>query len=819
MTDHLSTFISTIFKRCTSQGDLCLYVFPHVGPRKAERQEWVGRHNLKSIQTTIDYARSRPSSVFSPPVALYGPGVNSHGVRTSADSNVLEAPAIALELDDTPTESRALAEAVLGTPTLVVRSGGVTAAGENKLHLYWRLTEPARTPDERARLKAVRGALAEVFNGDPSGVPLCHPMRWPGSWHTKGSPRLCEIIEQSDSEVNLDQAYDALMMMAPQRVRGPVESRDGFKTAVALSGEELTRLLSKAPNGPGVTWDEWNRTGMTVFDASHGSDEGLAAFHAWSSADSRYDEAETDARWYHWFNSPPKDLSAASLYHAAGETVPRLSGMDMFGDEVEMPAGVLVEPPVLTKARKGGFKLRDGGIMFQDQQLDYFEGHVYVTSMDKVMTPKGKLWGQSRFDNRMGGHAFMISSTTEGTPTKSAWEAFLRNQRYEAPTADDTCFRPEEDSMALIEEGNMTLLNAYIPIETPRIKGDPGPFLDHLSRILPVKRDREILLTYMASCVQNIGFKAQWWPVIIGTKGNGKTLLLTIMIYAIGEQYSHIPNSSKMTRSGINFNGWMRNKLFLGLEEIYSSQRRDFLEEFKPYVTNRRLPIEAKGEDEFTGDNRANGIMLTNHVDGVPIDTDERRYAPFITAQTTEEECLRDGLTSAYFVDLWDWLDGKGKYASLGKSYGLRVVNDYLHSFPCIPEFDPAQLATRRPRTSSFDIAVAAGMGSVEQEIIAAIEEERMGFAGGWVSGKALDDLIDRTRSRVPRNKRRDLMRSLGYDWHPHLPDGKPTMAVQPDGTRCKLYVKVGSPQSAIIEPGAIAREYTSAQIETKLGA
>lgn len=490
-----------------------------------------------------------------------------------------------------------------------------------------------------------------------------------------------------------------------------------------------------------------------------------------------------------------------------------------FPDEVELPPQVLPEPVIHTKARKAGFKLRDGGVMFQDDQLDYFEGYVYVTSMDKVMTPSGKLWGQSRFDNRMGGHAFMISANNEGNPTKSAWEAFLRNQRYEAPTADDTCFRPEEPSMALIDEGNMVLVNAYIPIETPRTKGDPAPFLDHLSRILPVKRDREILLSYMASCVQNIGFKAQWWPVIIGTKGNGKTLLLTIMIYAIGEQYSHIPNSSKMTRSGINFNGWMRNKLFLGLEEIYSSQRRDFLEEFKPYVTNRRLPIEAKGEDEFTGDNRANGIMLTNHVDGVPIDNDERRYAPFITAQTTEEECIRDGLTSSYFVDLWDWLDGKGKYANMGKSYGLRVVNDFLHTFKPIPEFDPAQLATRRPRTSSFDLAVAAGMGSVEQEIIAAIEEERLGFAGGWVSGKALDDLIDRTRSRVPRNKRRDLMRSLGYDWHPHLPDGKPTSAVQPDGTRCKLYVRVGSPQSAITEPGAIAREYTSAQIETKLGA
>ena len=35
----------------------------------------------------------------------------------------------------------------VGAPTLEVASGGVTAAGEPKLHLYWRLAEPARGAD------------------------------------------------------------------------------------------------------------------------------------------------------------------------------------------------------------------------------------------------------------------------------------------------------------------------------------------------------------------------------------------------------------------------------------------------------------------------------------------------------------------------------------------------------------------------------------------------------------------------------------------------------------------------------------------------
>lgn len=815
MTDHLSTFVSTIFKHCASGGDLSLYVFPHAttGRPRAERQEWVGRHNLAAMGTLIEYARTRPSSVFCPPVALYGPGLNGAGRRTSADSNILEAPAVALELDDTPTESRALAETVLGTPTLVVRSGGITQAGEDKLHLYWRLTQPARTDEEQAKLKAIRGALAEVFNGDKSGVPLGHPMRWPGSWHTKGAPRLCEIIERSESEVDLDQAHDALMLMAPQRTRVQPGAREGFKTAVALSGPELDRLLAKVPNGPHVTWEDWNRTGMTVFDASHGSDEGLAAFHNWSSIDGRYSPDETDARWYHWFASPPTDLSAASLYHAAGETVPRVTGEEMFGDPVDMPVGVLPEPPVVTRARVGGYSPRDGKDLHPDEQMDHFAGCVYITSLDKVFIPGGELLNRSRFDAVYGGYTFIVDSLGQNKPIKSAWEAFLNNQRYAPPTANYLCFRPEEPVGAIIEDGTRTAYNTYVPIETPRSDGDVGPFLDHVARLFPVERDRRILLTYMASLVQNPGVKFQWAPVIVGVQGNGKTLLISVIVHCLGEQYCYLPNTAKMTRNGINFNGWIQGKLFLGMEEVYSANRRDFLEEFKTYVTNLRLPIEGKGQDEYMGDNRANMMFLTNHEDGIPFDPDERRYAAMFTAQREKEDKARDGMGGEYFPRLWRWL----------RSGGFAAINGYLRSYECEAELDPAQGAVDAPHTSSTERAIRAGRGSIEQEVLAAIDEDRPGFCGGWISSKAMETLFKERNIRLAPNKRPAMLAKLGYGPHPFLVDGRTPGVVMPDGVRCRLYIKDGHISRASTDP---CEAYTKAQLkgqieiaEAKLGA
>jgi hypothetical protein len=50
-------------------------------------------------------------------------------------------------------------------------------------------------------------------------------------------------------------------------------------------------------------------------------------------------------------------------------------------------------------------------------------------------------------------------------------------------------------------------------------------FLIHLAKLIPSYRDQKILLSYMAACVQNKGVEFQWKPIIVGTPGNGKTLL------------------------------------------------------------------------------------------------------------------------------------------------------------------------------------------------------------------------------------------------------------------------------------------------------
>lgn len=473
----------------------------------------------------------------------------------------------------------------------------------------------------------------------------------------------------------------------------------------------------------------------------------------------------------------------------------------------------LPAPPTAAIVEAAGMVLRQNAAQFMgvDGQMAHFNKCVYVRSDNKIFCPDGDLLDQSRFDATYGGHQFIMDGLGEKNTT-SAWEAFTRNRMYASPQCHSLCFRPEHESGAVIDEEGRKLLNTFVPIETPRQAGDSSPFTTFLAKLLPDPRDRDIFLSYAASLVQNPGYKFQWWPVLQGAEGNGKTLLLRCLSYAVGSRYTHLVDVHKMAKQGINFNGWIQGNLFVGVEEIYVADRRDFLEAFKSYVTNDRLPVEKKGVDQFTGDNRCNGILLTNHKDGVPITTDGRRYAIFYTAQQTAEDIEAHGMGGGYFPDLYDWLAGRRAYAHLGANYGYSVVNDYLSRYEPLAQYDPAGLCTRAPKTSSTDAALVASRGKAEQEIWEAIEQGRPGFNGGWVSSKAIDELLERIRAPVPRGKRRALMQSLGYDYHPHLDDGRTNVVVQPDGSKPRLYIRRGHIVGNIVEPSEISKRYQADQ-------
>lgn len=446
-----------------------------------------------------------------------------------------------------------------------------------------------------------------------------------------------------------------------------------------------------------------------------------------------------------------------------------------------------------------------------DDQLSMFAGMVLVPNMSRILTPGGFLMKPDQFRVMYGGYSFPMDNANERI-TRNAWEAVSESQLVKIPRANAVCFRPELPPAELIAEGGVTLVNMWSPIDVPSVAGDVGPFLRHIQKILPDERDRTILLSFMAALVQNPGVKFQWAPLLQGVPGNGKTMIITAVSRAVGDRYTHLPNAADLAGGGAKFTAWLQAKLFIGIEEIKTDDKRDLMDLLKPIITNSRIEIQAKGQDQITGDNRANVIACSNYKDAITKTVEDRRWAVFYTAQQEKVDLDRDGMAGEYMADLWDWFEGRRKYA--GMTPGFHHVTHHLQTMEIAAEYNPATNLHRAPDTSSTLEAIGLSMGRIEQEIMEAIEEGRTGFAGGWVSSIFLDRLLVHMRAdrAVPQKKRRAMMQSLGYDHHPAFTDGRVNNAIQPDMGKPRLYAKIGHINNQISLAAMAQKNYTDAQ-------
>jgi len=442
------------------------------------------------------------------------------------------------------------------------------------------------------------------------------------------------------------------------------------------------------------------------------------------------------------------------------------------------------------------------------QQIEYFKGCVYIRDIHRMFTPDGALLKSEQFNATYGGWTFCMDIAGEKTSRK-AFEVFTENAGYDFPKAHEACFRPECPPTAIIKEEGKVMVNIYTPVPTAATPGDPTPFINHISRLFPHATDRDILLAYMAALVQYPGVKFQWAPLIQGVQGNGKSLIVTALTRCIGDRYTHLPNAEDISNK---FNLWILGKLFIAIEEVYVADRRELVNVLKPLITNRRVDIQGKGLDQKTGDNRANFVLTTNHRDAIALTDEDRRYAVFFSAQQHKDDLARDGMGGSYFPDLYRWADNGG-YA---------IINHYLRNYQIPEALNPATTLHRAPATSSTLEAIQSSLGSIEQEVLEAVEEGRPGFAGGWISSLAFDRLLDdrRMSSRLPRARRRDLLQSLGYEWHPGLVNGRVNNPmVDAGGVTGKpvLYIKRGHGANELTAVRDIVAAYRDAQAGSTL--
>lgn len=436
-------------------------------------------------------------------------------------------------------------------------------------------------------------------------------------------------------------------------------------------------------------------------------------------------------------------------------------------------------------------------VPFEDR-LKTFAGHVYLEKQNAVFCPDGEVRDMTRYNGMYAGYEY--AEPFGGKPIKKAWDAYVGSPNVQRAEAFDIAFRPKLPIGAIVEIGHRRHVNSYMDARGARKNGNPHRFLDHVRKLLPIESDAEVLLQYLAACVQFIGVKFQWCPVIQGVEGNGKSFFYHVVAYAVGERYAVLPNAADISN---RFNGWLENALLVGIEEVHTVGRQDLTDILKIYISNPRLEIQRKGENQRTADNCANFLLFSNHMGAVEKTENDRRYAPLFTAQQTFDDIQRDGMTGNYFRKLYGWLHDED---------GLAIVAEYLATRPVTID-----LQGRAPSTSSTQAAISASLSEPAQRILAAIDSGELGFRGDLLCVKWVDDYLRGLRlpgCALGPQKLAAALKSIGYIKHPALIGGEGDGRVSIEGTRHRIYVKRDSLAASLPTPETVAEAWRRALSE-----
>jgi len=167
---------------------------------------------------------------------------------------------------------------------------------------------------------------------------------------------------------------------------------------------------------------------------------------------------------------------------------------------------------------------------------------------------------------------------------------------------------------------------------------DWGPFEAFLETMFPREEERDILVNWLAWCLQNEGEKPGWAPFLYSsTKGSGKSTLASICAKLFGVENSSTENNVSKLVS--RFNAPVLENKFVICEELQIPPGSDKANAVKTFITERHTMTEHKGHDVQLVEQVCAFMFTTNHIPlwlergdrrfyVVEIDHDGHRFGP-----------------------------------------------------------------------------------------------------------------------------------------------------------------------------------------------
>lgn len=534
------------------------------------------------------------------------------------------------------------------------------------------------------------------------------------------------------------------------------------KSKVTLPMPEIKRILGEiAELDPDyvANHETWLSVGMALWHQTDGSDEGYELWIKWSRKSDRFNNYDYksglyEKRWksfdpdkgghdvttmrsviFHYNELKRKEeneehdkflekINNATHEGELEKVMREISRTKMSAVNRESLAN-----PVKKKYKEFGIEL--SSIAFVRKQLAYnlietdtpkwLRDWVYVNDLEVFFNTEGKYTlSPYSFDANFNNNVITESGDKQVKASRVALDVFnipkVKGLRY-APTHD-----------VFITENSYVYANTYRYDVIPEIPEELSEeqqwgvevFKNHImSHLIDNEKDAHYFMQWLAWQVQHTGQLLGWACVLQGVEGDGKTTIANIMQYVLGKPNVRIIGNEIVQGS---FKSWVAGHVFCTVEEmtVTGKDKTVIMNNLKQYITNSEVDLHKKGENAETVPNYSHYLFLTNNIDGLPINENDRRYF-FMTSRYQNRKALRD-----FKLENPDYYNNLIYVRNNPKLYA-GAIRKFLMEYPISEEFKNLREA---PMNRAKKNAINGGLGGIEVKELEAELAKNADF--GW---------------------------------------------------------------------------------------
>lgn len=276
----------------------------------------------------------------------------------------------------------------------------------------------------------------------------------------------------------------------------------------------------------------------------------------------------------------------------------------------------------------------------------------------------------------------------------------------------------------------------------------------HIEKMFPDQREREIFTSWLAYNVQHTGKKIRWAPFIYGQPGTGKSFFLNLLGACLGGD--NVGPLDATTVCNSDFTAWAVGACVRCLEEakLHGHNAHDTMNKLKQFITNTIIDVHCKGRDPYRAINVTNYLVLSNYIDGLALDKEDRRY--FV---------LHAGISAAEAVAMADSGYFELLFGAIEQHSG--AVRKWLSEYQLHPEFNPDGQA---PMTTAKEVTIELGKSDLHLAAEELIERGAEGVSKTVVSSVSFArELQNLTGRDVYTRTVHSILESMGFRYEARI--------------------------------------------------